>query len=51
MKRFCCFCEKFFGEKEPLDDPSETTWICPDCLPQVLKDIEKEVSDFSHLKP
>lgn len=31
MKRICAWCKAPMGEKEPLEDTSETHGICPDC--------------------
>ena len=32
---------RVFGEKEPLDDRSETHGLCPDCLPKDLADFNR----------
>lgn len=32
MKIICSWCKKLIGEKEPIDDPSETHAKCAQCL-------------------
>ena len=32
MIRICGWCRCDMGEKEPLDDPSETTGMCDECF-------------------
>jgi len=36
MIRICAWCDKKMGEKEPMEDRSETHGICDECL-DVLK--------------
>ena len=31
MVRICMYCHKILGEKEPLDDKSETHGMCDSC--------------------
>lgn len=32
MIRVCCVCKTVYGEKEPLEDKSETHGYCDPCL-------------------
>jgi len=32
MKRVCYICRSHFGDKEPMDDDSETHGLCPECF-------------------
>lgn len=32
MIRICSWCDKYMGQKEPLDDLSVTLSVCPECL-------------------
>ena len=38
MRIVCSWCKKFIGEKEPLDDPSETHSKCAECLEKQRKE-------------
>jgi predicted DsbA family dithiol-disulfide isomerase len=48
-------CNKVFGEKEPLEDKSITTGICPDCWPgeetRLKKLIEKRQQQQTQKDP
>jgi hypothetical protein len=46
MIRVCCECKKVFGEKEPLEDRSETHGICEKCSPKVTKRFKKELKKY-----
>jgi len=37
MIRICMTCKKVIGEKEPLEDKSETHGICDDCMEEELR--------------
>ncbi len=50
MIRVCCKCEKIIGEKEPLDDPSETHGYCEECLQNEFIEIEKVLSRRNEVK-
>jgi hypothetical protein len=40
MITVCAWCQRFMGQKEPLDDPSVTHGICPTCsLRQQMTDV------------
>jgi hypothetical protein len=41
MIQVCCVCWKKYGEKEPLEDKSETHGICEGCFPGELEKIQK----------
>jgi hypothetical protein len=41
MIRVCYRCKKVMGEKEPLEDKSETHGLCDECLPIEMKQIEE----------
>jgi hypothetical protein len=41
MIQICYVCWKRYGEKEPLQDKSETHGVCPGCFPGELEKIEK----------
>jgi len=43
MIRKCAYCEAVFGEKEPLEDKSETTGICPACYPGVMRNTREQL--------
>lgn len=45
MIRICCVCKKVIGEKEPLDDKSETHTVCPDCFGKEIEKQEKLLTD------
>ena len=38
MQVICAWCDTVLGEVEPLDDPSATHDICPECEEQLLAD-------------
>ena len=40
MIRICCRCKIVMGEKEPLDDKSETHGLCDECLLLTMHEIE-----------
>jgi nitroimidazol reductase NimA-like FMN-containing flavoprotein (pyridoxamine 5'-phosphate oxidase superfamily) len=46
MIRVCCECKKVFGEKEPLEDRSETHGICEKCFPKVMKRFKEEIKKY-----
>jgi hypothetical protein len=41
MIRVCMTCKEVFGEKEPLEDKSETHGLCERCFPLEMGKIEK----------
>ena len=41
MVRICCVCKQNMGDKEPLEDKSETHGICDECL-----EIELRINGF-----
>lgn len=43
MIRICYRCQEAYGEKEPLDDKSETHGLCPVCLPKETEIIRREL--------
>ena len=43
MKIRCAWCKKIMGEKEPLDDPSTTDTICPECRNKYFPEKEVEI--------
>ncbi len=49
MIRICCSSfhtgEKIFGEKEPLEDKSETHGFCPDCLRKEMMNVEGQFNE------
>jgi len=55
MVRACMICNEVFGEKEPLEDKSITTGICPDCWPaeeaRLKKLIEKRQQQQTQKDP
>jgi hypothetical protein len=40
------FCEKVFGEKEPLDDKSTTHGTCDPCFEEFRVKIEQQQSNY-----
>lgn len=40
MRQICCVCKILYGNKEPLDDDSETHGFCPECFKLEMKKIE-----------
>jgi hypothetical protein len=38
MRIICSWCKKYMGEKEPLNDPTETSGICDTCLAAIEKE-------------
>jgi len=47
MIQLCYVCKKVYGEKEPLEDPRETSGICPQCLPGELEKLRKWMEERS----
>lgn len=43
MIRVCSYCDKVFGEKEPLENRQETHGICLLCFPKVMKELENQM--------
>jgi len=43
MTRWCAWCGKDMGRKEPLDDPRRTDGICPACAEQMAQATTKSV--------
>lgn len=41
MIRVCCYCNAKMGEKEPLEDKTETHGICKKCYRKVTAMIDK----------
>ncbi len=41
MIRVCCYCKRKMGEKEPLEDKTETHGICKKCYRKVTTMIDK----------
>ena len=37
MRRVCCDCLKFLGEREPLEDKRITHTLCDECVEKVKK--------------
>jgi hypothetical protein len=46
MIRVCYRCKKVMGEKEPLDDKSETHGLCDPCLEKELADINVALAEY-----
>jgi hypothetical protein len=40
MKRICYICRKHFGDKEPLNDTSETHGLCSACFRDQIRKIK-----------
>jgi hypothetical protein len=47
MVRVCMICNEVFGEKEPLEDRSETHGICDECWPKEHERIKKELAPLT----
>ena len=45
MIRICCVCKKIVGEKEPLEDKSETHTVCKDCFQKEIEKQEKAIAE------
>ena len=43
MIRVCMTCDQIFGEKEPLEDKSETHGLCPVCYPIEMARLKEEM--------
>lgn len=41
MRQVCYVCRVQYGEKEPLDDNSETSGLCPRCYPKEIEKLER----------
>ena len=41
MIRKCCVCDKYLGEKEPLDNKNETHTYCDVHLKEMEQELEK----------
>lgn len=46
MIRVCMVCKKVFGEKEPLDDKSQTHGICDPCFEEFRVKSEEQQSNY-----
>ena len=45
MIRVCYVCNRIFGEKEPLEDRSETHGVCDGCLSEGMERINQEMEE------
>jgi len=43
MKIICCKCRKDLGEKDPLEDESETSAYCEKCHVEEREEIDREI--------
>ena len=43
MRSICSYCGILFDVKEPFEDESESHGMCPECLPIVFGNLEKEI--------
>ena len=46
MIRVCYRCKIVFGEKEPLEDRSETHGLCDECVVVEMKEIEEKMEQM-----
>lgn len=44
--QICYVCRQKYGEKEPLDDRTETHGVCPECWPGELKRVEDQIAKY-----
>ena len=51
MIRVCSWCERFLGDKEPLEDQRVTHSVCELCAQQMLASEEDEREQFRQAEP
>jgi len=51
MIRWCCYCQTFIGEKEPLSNYSVTHSICTSCNSNLLNTDHKNINTTKLIKP
>jgi hypothetical protein len=44
MRCECCICNILYDVKEPFEDDSVSTGMCPECAPIILGNLERDLS-------
>jgi hypothetical protein len=47
MKQMCYICKISYGDKEPMEDNSETHGLCDICFKEEIQRIKREVKKYN----